>query len=371
MIIKKINFHSTLLLFLPLYLFTSYSQASASNENVKTDYIGVFAVSETFTDMLPIKQIIDDEWVEQPSKHASTAFSQHEAGIQGEWNNLTFSVSKRYDYFVHSNKDTALAYYQDQSNQGVTPNKEHSINLHLFHQEAKGLRLGYNFTFKKVDANISLGYWQVAEIRSSKINGILTSDVDSNITGQATLEEYYSHKNFLKRRNNESWDTEGYGMSVDLDFTWSINEKLTLRGQLKDIYNDFVLKNSGYSIGDFDTSGRFINSIGGVGYLPIYSGKETTQDHHLTLPERINLTGVYHDELMNYIVKLKRQGDVQFYYAGIESNDGSMQLLLDIENMAPEFSYQSQWVTFILGLDSSSSKNAQKLNLGLALQIPF
>jgi hypothetical protein len=365
------NYLSNLIVLLTSILLASNSLKSTANEHLTSNQIGVFALSETFTDILPIKQIVDDKWVDKPSKHSSDAFSQHELGIKGKWEDLTFSISKRYDYFVHSNKDTAIAYYLDQSDKGLLDNQEYNLNLHLYHQEAEGIRLGYRFTINNFEASVSVGYWDVAEIRSSKVNGVLNSNVNGDITGQAGLEEYYSHKNFLKRQNNDSWDTEGYGLSLDIDFTWAISNTLTLRGELKDIYNDFVLKNSGYSTGDFNTSGRFINSIGGVGYLPVYSGKETEEDHHLSLPERIKLTGVYAHESISSVIKLTRQGDVPFYYAGIESNDGAIQLLLDLKNMTPEFSYRNHWVSFVLGIDSTSEDKAQKVNLGLSLQYAF
>jgi len=361
----------TILTLLSTLFILSINQQSLAFDHTQNGHFGTFAITETFSNIVPIQQIVDDEWVEAPNKDAEDAFSQNELGIKARWGDISLTVSKRLDYFVHSNFDTAEGYYLDQSDQPLTPNKQYDAKLHLYHQEASGIRLGYHFAIDNLQAEVKVGYWQVPEIRSSKLTGTLNSDDEGNISGVANLEEYYSHKNFLKRKNNERWETEGYGITLDVNFTWYFNEKITLRGELKDLYNEFILKNSGYSIGDFNTDGTFINSLGGKGYLPIYQGKEIEQNHHLTLPARIHLTSAYAYKSMNLLVKYKRQADINFYYAGIENESGSLKFLLDIENLTPEFHYQSNWVSLILGLDSIKSEEAKQLTFGLTINYPF
>jgi hypothetical protein len=218
---------------------------------------------------------------------------------------------------------------------------------------------------------INVGFWQISEIRSSKADGTLETNPNGDLTGAADLEEYYSHQNLLKRPNNDTWETEGKGLTVDVYFKWNISNDIVLRGELIDLYNKFTLKNSGYSIGKFNTSGTFINSLGGVAYLPIYSGKEIEKDHNLTLPSRINLTGVYKLDTYNVLAKYKRQADVSFYYVGVENEDSSLRLLLDIKNLAPEFQYYHKWFTFKLAMDSAKLDQTQQLNLGVSLNYTF
>jgi len=339
-----------------------YVKANANN----TIKVEPFIISETYNNILPIKQIIEDDWKQSPEQAASEGFTQNEIGIEATWRNISFGVSKRLDYFIFTNPDTAQAFYSEQQSAFTTP-QAYNIKLKLLHQKSIGMRVGYQFNLHNLTAQVKLAYWDLNTSRESHLTGQLNSNTEQDISGNAQLEEYYSQQNFLKRTNNNAWNTNGSGLSLDVHFNWQLTKNISLNGQLKDIYNKFTLKDSGYSQGSFDTSGTFINSIGGVAYLPLYSGIETTQKHQFTLPERIKLTTTYKREHFNYLAQYNRQGDINFYAIGIENSDSTLQFLIDLKNHTPEIHYKSSWYAITLGLDNIKLSQAQKLTLGLSL----
>ena len=90
-------------LFLLLLVFLS----TFSHASVKVEF---FTLSQSFSNILPVKQLIEDDWQQSPENKASDGFTQNEVGIRSYWQNFSFSLSHRYDYFVFSNPDTAKAF---------------------------------------------------------------------------------------------------------------------------------------------------------------------------------------------------------------------------------------------------------------------
>jgi len=354
-------------LFLLFFLFSTYSFAT----DVKVEF---FALSQSFSNILPVKQLIEDDWQQSPENKASDGFTQNEMGLRSYWGDFSFSVSQRYDYFVFSNPDTAKTFYLDRSDLALNSQKKYNIDLKLLHQRSNGLRIGYKFEFENFSSEIRLGYWQLSATRESNLQGTLTSDLQDNISAIAQLEEYYSANNFLHRRNTNDWDTGGSGLTLDIHLAWKPTKKMSVFANFKDLYSDFSLNDSGYSKGKIDTEGTFINSVGGIAYLPVYRGISTAQKHQFKLPEQVNFLGLYQQsEQMSYLAKYKRQGEQNFYYIGLEfaHQNSSTRLSFDIENTAPEIQYTSDWFSFVLSIDELDINKAMLLNFGVNIHFDF
>jgi len=354
-------------LFLLFVLIPSYSFAT----DVKVEY---FALSHSFSNILPVKQLIEDDWQQSPENKASDGFTQNEMGLRSYWGDFSFGVSQRYDYFVLSNSDTAQTFYLDRSDLALNSQKKYNIDLKLLHQRSNGLRIGYKFEFENFSSEIRLGYWQLSATRESNLQGTLASDLQGNVSAIAQLEEYYSDNNFLHRRNTDDWDTDGSGLTLDIYFAWQPTRKISIFADFKDLYSDFSLNDSGYSKGKIDTEGTFINSVGGIAYLPVYRGISTAQKHQFKLPEQVNLLSLYqYSEQMSYLARYKRQGEQNFYYIGLElaHENSSTRLSFDIENTAPEIQYTSDWFSFVFSIDQLDVDRAMLLNFGVNIHFDF
>ncbi len=336
--------------------------------------IEFFAYSQSWSNILPVKQLLKDEWQQVPNSSASKGFTQNEFGARIYWKNFSFSTSHRYDYFVFSNSDTAKAFYLERSDLALDTLDAYNLDLKLLHQRSNGLRLGYKFKLNNFTIEPRLGYWSSSSTRESYLTGTLSSGINGNISGLVQMREFYSHRNFLRRRNvNNDWNTGGTGLTFDVHMFWQPTEDITLLADLKDIYSDFSLDRSGYSEGKVDTEGTFINSVGGIAYLPLYRGKEVEEKHQFELPEQVDIIGFYHSKQLSYLARYKRQGEQNFYYLGFEvqHQDSSTRISLDIENIAAEIQYKNNWLSLIFAIDNTDIEQALQLNLGLSVNYSF
>lgn len=367
-----------LLCFLLLLLFSSISAAFTAQGDENKNDISFYVSTESFSNILPIKQLIKDEWKQRPDQDASHAFTQNEVGIRLNWNNVLFGVAHRLDYFVNTHADTAEAFYLERAELPLTTKDHYDVALRLHHQQSNGIRLGYQWDFESITAQINVGYWYVTETRDSTLTGQVSGDIHNNISGTAELTEFYSDKNFLKRGNNNDWQTDGYGATLDIALAWQMSEALHISLDVKDLYAKFKLKKLGFSQGNLDTDGTFINSLGGQSYLPLYRGVEGKKDYQFELPEHINLIAAYNlasmDKSLSLLVRYKRQGEIDFYYLGAQwqhSQSSQTRVMLDIENLSPEIQYVNQWLSVKLGIDTLNLDKAKQLTLGVAFNKMF
>lgn len=369
----KINLLCTIVLTL---LFTViYPNKSYANNSVST-----YLSSESFSNILPIKQLIKDDWQQAPASDSSIGFTQNELGLKTYWGNVSFNVAQRLDYFVFTNPDTAQAFYLDRTEQPITTQDSYQLALKLNHQRSNGFRLGYQWQFNNFSTEINIGYWDITTTRDSQITGEIFGDESNNITGEAELTEYYSDNNFLKRENNENWETDGYGITVDIAMVWQVTEQLLIDANIKDLYSTFKLKSLGYSKGNVDTEGTFINTLGGKGYLPLYRGVAGYKDHQFNLPEQVNIVANYHTKNLNnepftvgYLARYKRQGEVNFYYAGVELalENSTLTLMIELEHLSPEIRYRNKWFDIVFATDKFDLDKAMQFSFGVAVNYAF
>lgn len=363
------------------FLFTaSWANNSYANNKQFDNNISAYVLSESYSNILPIKQLINDEWKQAPATDSSIGFTQNETGLKAYWGNISFNIAHRIDYFVFTNPDTAQAFYLERTDQPLTTQDSYQLALRLHHQRSNGFRVGYQWQFDSFSTEINLGYWDVSASRESQITGEIFGDSKSNITGTAEISESYNDKNFLKHTNNNQWETDGYGITLDLAINWQVTDNFNIDVDIKDLYTQFSMKSLGFSQGKVDTDGTFINSLGGKSYLPLYRGVFGAKDFDFTLPEQVNLVAHYQAEnfinegfSLGYLARYKRQGDVNFYYAGVELGfeSSALRFMLDIEHLSPEIQYSNSWCAVTLAIDDIEIDKAMQFSLGLSGHYAF
>ncbi len=360
---------------------TVWAKKSYANNKQFNNNISAYVLSESYSNILPIKQLIEDEWKQAPATDSSIGFTQNETGLKAYWENISFNVAHRIDYFVFTNPDTAQAFYLERTDQPLTTRASYQLALQLHHQRSNGFRVGYQWQFDGFSTEINLGYWDVSASRESQITGEIFGDNNNNITGTAEITEYYNDKNFLKHTNNKNkWETDGYGITLDLAVNWQVTDNFIIDVDIKDLYTQFSMKSLGFSQGNVDTDGTFINSLGGKSYLPLYRGIFGAKDFDFTLPEQVNLIAKYQVEnsinesfSLGYLARYKRQGEVNFYYAGVEFEfeNSALRFMLDLEHYSPEIQYSSSWYAITFALDDIEIEQAMQFSLGLSGHYAF
>ncbi|MFK5914832.1 MAG: hypothetical protein QM484_10685 [Woeseiaceae bacterium] len=362
--------------FLALCLIIEANTVCAENKASTEIVLNSYITSESFSNILPIKQLIKDKWQTPPTDSASNAFTQNEIGVSAKWQGFTLNLAHRLDYFIYTNADTAQAFYLDRS-KGFFSQKKYLIDLKLQHQASDGIRLGYEWQSNSFFSAIQVGYWTIQTSRKSQISGELSgfssATNKNNISGNLQLKEFYSDFNVLRRPNNNSWNTKGFGATVDIFLAWQLNKQLKLSVAIKDFYSTFKIKGIGYSEGTFDTENSYINSLGGQAFLPLYRGVETVKNQTFSLPTKTNFIVHYQAETLNYLFRYKRQGRINFYAIGGELTllDSSLLVMVDIERLTPEIQMKKHNFALTFAIDNININQARQFNLGFNFNCRF
>ena len=343
---------------------------SASNQ------VSVYFTSESYSHILPIKQLAEDEWRTAPKHDADLAFSQNELGSELIINNWSINPAYRVDYFVRTNPDTAYAFYTDRTDQAFEAPRTYDLALTLEENRAKGLRLGYQWQNEQFFSHLKLGYWAIIGARDSTLRGTLSQNSAGDLQGNGQLTEHYTDNNFLKRPNvnGERWDDNGSGYTLDIALAWRVTSALLLRVDVQDLYSRFSLDDAGLSDGIIDTNNQYTRASGITGFKPLYSGIETSRRHDYHVPKRVNLRVDYQMETIGIHGQLKTIGNDEFYLLGASfsfAEQSRLTMLVDVERATPQVMLETKWLDVTLALDKLKTESAYQLNLGVRLYYPF
>lgn len=343
---------------------------SASNQ------VSVYFTSESYSHILPIKQLAEDEWRTAPKHDADLAFSQNELGSELIINNWSINPAYRVDYFVRTNPDTAYAFYTDRTDQAFEAPRTYDLALTLEENRAKGIRLGYQWQNEQFFSHLKLGYWAIIGARDSTLRGTLSQNSAGDLQGNGQLTEHYTDNNFLKRPNvnGERWDDNGSGYTLDIALAWRVTSALLLRVDVQDLYSRFSLDDAGLSDGIIDTNNQYTRASGITGFKPLYSGIETSRRHDYHVPKRVNLRVDYQMETIGIHSQLKTIGNDEFYLLGASfsfAEQSRLTMLVDVERATPQMMLETKWLDVTLAFDKLKAESAYQLNLGVRLYYPF
>lgn len=331
--------------------------------------VSFYIDSNSFSNISPVLELVDDDWQSPPKSDADKGFSQSRLGMSYRHPSLadfTFHIEQRLDYFVKSHADTALGYYQEQNDIPLLDKENYKVKLDYFANRSKGFALGYSYDFNNgLLIGVKGSYWRVDYFRHSVVSGNVQGRDDNSLLGDLNYEEYYTHNNFLKRPNEDEWDSKGKGYSVDLFVEVSVFENLSVRADLIDIYNRFSVDNLGYTSADINTKGSFIDNQGFSSFRPLLKGFEGQSDHKFKIPEQIALAFTYHHEKIDYALNLLRQGDLNFMQIGAQFayKKNMFELMLDPINLTPQLGYKIDFFKLEIALDKLNPNEAMQLSL--------
>ncbi|MDO6559120.1 hypothetical protein [Paraglaciecola chathamensis] len=377
MMLKLNIFKYSLLASVGLPMCVAAVHASESSQQFSPpSQVSMYFKSESYSHILPIKQLVEDEWHTKPKDDADLAFSQNELGSEILINNWSINPAYRVDYFVRTNPDTAAAFYADRTDLPFEKTQTYNLSLALRENRAKGLRLGYQWQNEHFFSHIKLGYWAVVGARDSRLNGTLTQNSAGELQGTGQLTEHYTDNNFLKRPNvkGERWNDSGTGYTVDIALAWRVTPALLLRLDAQDLYSRFSLDDAGLSDGLVDTDNQYTRASGITGFKPLYSGIETSASHDYQLPKRVKLEAAYQFDKVAMHTQLRYIASQAFYLLGASvslAEDSRLTLLIDIERATPHLILDTKWLDVTLALDKLATKSAYQFALGATFSYSF
>ena len=353
----------TLLLLLP-------HQALAGD---KIEY-SVYAFTQSHTDMLPVYELMKDEWKSVPNKKSSGGYSQMERGIKANWNQYSINIARRCDYHIVTNYSTAMAFYIYKNKIDLTSETDFQLDLIFKQICSDGLRLSHQWELDNVTTEIRLGVWQSYKLRISNLQGLATWQPEQGtnkqvVFGHANLSEMYTHSNLLSRPNNGDWNDKGRGYTLDWLINWKINNNWQVNVEVFDLYNQFEFSKPGYSEGGIDTKTDYINKKGGLSFNPLYSGVETTTQYKHKLPETISIKTEYSNDKSIYVAKINRYGYETFVSVGKNLFNKNLIVMVDFEHATWNVEYLND--SWRLAVTSNKVNIIKTTQLDIYLQWNF
>ncbi|MCF6145052.1 MULTISPECIES: hypothetical protein [Pseudoalteromonas] len=339
--------------------------------------VSFYIDSNSFSNISPVLELVDDDWQSPPKSDADKGFSQTRLGVSYQhlsFEEFEFHIEQRLDYFVRSNADTALGYYQEQQEIPLLDKENYRVRLDYFANKSKGFGVTYSHTFKdKFLVEIKGSYWNVDYFRHSIVTGNVQGRQDNSLLGELNYEEYYTHNNFLKRPNEGDWDTNGNGYSMDVFTEFSLFDNLTIRADFIDVYNRFSLESLGYTSANINTKGSFVDNQGFSSFRPLLKGFEGQSEHKYQIPEQIALAFTYVHEQVDYALHLLRQGDINFMQIGAQFayKKSMFELMFDPINLTPQLGYKIDYFKLEIAMDKLNPNKAMQLSLNMQVNWLF
>jgi len=322
--------------------------------------------SQSYSDIVPIQQLIDDRWRQSPQSNAKQAFSQNTLKLSYQTNQYSVTLISRHDAEIMTTAPTSNFYYQSQHISDSRDISDATLDLHLTQQQSNGILLGYTWSNQQVAATLQLGYWQVNAQRDTQVQGNV-SVINGMYAGELTMNEFYSSNNLLRRPQSDDFNQSGTGVSANLHLEWQATDNLNLRLAIDDIYSRFAITQHGYSEGVVNSNNIFVNDSGYQTFLPLYRGIETQKKHHFSRKESGALHLTYRQESGNIIAVARQHFNQKFYQAGYRWTLAQAELgvLLDLERLTPTLNYSTKRWNTSLSIDKLDLNQAMELNLKL------
>ncbi|AWB68605.1 hypothetical protein C2869_20355 [Saccharobesus litoralis] len=345
-----------------LFLLIGCLSSAVNAKNI----IGVSFDSDSYSSILPIKNMVREDWNKVPSKDADLAFSANSFFAFWQYHNWRLSVGQRIDYWLDTNTDTAIVYYLDKNNLALNYADSYELDLSLNQQRSHGLLVGYQWQVTEfLTTFLELGYWQVNELRDSRLSGQVSANAQNQILGQANFVEHYTDSNFLKRPYLNDWHTEGNGFSVNLNFDWQVNRDWRIFLETRDLWSRFTIDSLALSEGEINTENNFVSNQGFRSFRPIYKGKETNKDYHFALPRKSRVQSQY--QFYDYLLLAEWQhyAGMDFWLVGMgwQLMQSQFQFLFDVENAAPKMQWQVSDYKIQLKMDKLNPNNMTQFQL--------
>ncbi|MCU4674507.1 hypothetical protein N7931_02580 [Catenovulum sp. 2E275] len=331
---------------------------------------GLMVSSNSFSNALPIKELVEDEWKSRPEKEADLAYTTNLAGFEYQYHNWYFSATKRLDLIADTNPDTVLALYQDKMDLDFSANKTYQLNIHLKHIEASQLSAGYQYQMDNLILLTIVSYIQFETMRESQLAGEVSINDEQAFSGQVSFTEYYTDKNLLKRPY-KGWNRQGEGASLSFKLNYQI-EQFNFQLNVWDLFSHLKINETGYSGGTFDTQSSYRPELGLNSIGPLFKGWESEQDAKLKLNRRLEAGLDYQTDYFNNV---ELNADFEhfanhnriWFGASKPVNTVKYQLMFDPINLTPQLGLKSKYVDFNLAMDSANINKAKQIKLNLNL----
>lgn len=351
------------------FILSLVSACVLTNTQVHSTEIEMFAYSNSYSNALPLKELIEDEWKTEPNNHSDLAYSTNTMGIQYQAKHWYFSIGQRLDLIANTNPDSVLALYQDKLDKSFSTDKIYQLDIELKQIEAQFVSFGYQYQAENWQLLPIISYFQLDKMRESQLKGAVEVNQKGDFLGRVTFDEYYTEHNLLKRPYDH-WRQDGKGISLTVKFNYQWdNFYLSANGY--DLLSHLEFKNTGYSTGILDTNNTYRPELGLNSIGPLFSGFETESDANLRLNTRYELKLNYNPPAFNQFWLSAHAehfaGHQRLWLGGYKQlQQVKYQLAFDVLNAVGQIGLQIPYFKLNLAMDKLDVKQAKQFKLAAA-----
>ena len=246
---------------------------------------------------------------------------------------------------------------------------------------AKSFWIGHQWQLTdSIEITNKVHFWTPQTYRSSYLTGQINhtanqmGEESGHVSGQANMEEWYTHKNLLKRPEQSTWN-DSTGQSWDLAVKWHVSNSVSLNVDIKDLYNAFSFDHIGYSKGTLNSDTTSRDSSGVLRFNPAYRGVESKRRLNVSLPSTTNITLDYQLDNGSLFLNHQRIEDITrsnvVGYQHNTNNDSAILLGFDVDYHAIQLGYRSGQFVFTLVTDEWQLHRAKNLSLRTSYTTTF
>lgn len=353
-----------------VFIFNLINACVLTHTQVHATEIEMFAYSNSYSNALPLKELVEDKWKSKPSSHSDLAYSTNSLGIQYQAKHWYFSLGKRLDLIANASPDSVLALYQDKLDKPFSIEKTYQLDIELEQMEAEFVSVGYQYWAENWQLLPIVSYYQLDKMRESQLNGTVEVNQQGDFLGRVTFGEYYTEQNLLKRPYDH-WRQDGKGISLTVKFNYQWGDNLYLSANGYDLLSRLEFKNTGFSSGVLDTNNTYRPELGLNSIGPLFSGVETESDTSLKLNTRYELKLDYNTPASGQLwlsAHAERfAGHQRLWLGGYKQGQQiKYQLAFDVLNAVGQIGLQVPYLKLNLALDKLDVKQAKQFKLAAA-----
>ncbi|WP_017446768.1 hypothetical protein [Gayadomonas joobiniege] len=320
--------------------------------------------SDSFTDVIPIKQLYRDEWQQKPDQDAKRAYSNNQVSLTFRHGHWSFAAGHYIQLAANASEDTLLALWQEAQSRPFDTGRSYQLALELHQLNANFATLGYQLEFNKGYIRPNISFWQATRMRKTQLTGHVSVNDAQKINGFVAFSESYTDNNLLKRPY-QNWQQKGKGWSLGFSAQYKWSNLYSLQVDAENLFSSIHFKNTGDSGGEIKTEGRYISELGLANITPLFRGWERNTDKKLRLA--YNLVSEFSAD--RFLLQHRYFAAHHRIYLGWQwqAVQYTAKAWFDPINLMPKVSLKTQVSEWTLGIDKLNPENAKQLNFSVKL----
>ena len=346
----------------PLILFAS--ELSFFNPWNNKDSVNFNLQLKNSNDFMPSYEVLHN-WNTFYAKNGTNyAYMNSRIDIGGYYGDYYLGYSKRLDFYIKTNKDTANFIYDLISGNDLIPNYVYDIDLHLKAYLLDSVVVGKKFENEKLSIFIGGEIMSVKEYQDGELSGEVVSLANKDYYYHANA-DYYFTKNYLY----DGWDydkpSRGHGRSFDISLKYKINDYSKVLMNINDLLGKLYIKNSPHSIVHINSSNKKYDSKGHIVYKPLISGKEEYVNYTIKMITKYNAEYDY----KRYFIGCDKYNELFLPYFGLKYKKFKITYGTKFKNLT--INYKNRYLLLGLNTNKLKLKKANSLGFYIGLNYDF